>query len=123
MCKIFSNTTKQAHQNADRVSGCCSGEEMVFLGESDRQIDSIDYVPACELGFMKKSYIPVRNFLRMCKIFLAGVRFFVNTTKQTDQKAGHVSGCRSVEERMFLANPNHQMGSTGGVLACQLDFA
>ena len=89
---------------------------MVFLGNANRQINSIDYVLACELGFMKKSYIPVRNFLRMCKIFLAGVRFFVNTTKQPDQKAGQVSGCRSVEEKMFLANPNRQMGSTGGVL-------
>ena len=96
---------------------------MIFLGNTNRQIDSIDYVLACELGFMKKSYIPVRNFLRMCKIFLAGVRFFVNTTKQTDKKGGQVSGCRSVEEKMFLANPNRQMGSTGGVPACHLVFA
>ena len=111
MCKNFSKTTKQAHQNTDRVSECCSGEEMIFLGNANRQIDSIDYVLACELGFMKKSYIPVRNFLRMCKIFLAGVRFFVNTTKHADQKAGQVSGCHCVEENIFLANLNRQIDS------------
>ena len=111
MCKKFSNTTKQAHQNADRVSGCCSGEEMIFLGNANRQIDSIDYELACELDFMKKSYIPVRNFLRMCKILLAGVRFFVNTTKQAYQKAGRVSGCHCVEENIFLANLNRQIDS------------
>ena len=95
---------------------------MVFLANANRQIDSIDYVLACELGFMKKSYIPVRNFLRMCKIFPAGVRFFVNTTKQTHQKADQISGCCSNEEKMFLANPNRQMGITDCVLVCQLDF-
>ena len=76
MCKIFSNTTKQAHQNADRVSGCCSGEEMIFLANVNRQIDSIDYVLACELGFMKKSYIPVRNFLRIVRNFLHSCKIF-----------------------------------------------
>ena len=94
----------------------------MFLANANRQIDSIDYGLACELGFRKKSYIPVRNFLRMCKIFLAGVRFFVNTTTQTHQKADQVSGCCSDEENVFLASADCQMGSTDCVLACQLDF-
>ena len=94
----------------------------MFLANANRQIDSIDYGLACELGFRKKSYIPVRNFLRMCKIFLAGVRFFVSTTKQTHQKDDQVSGCRSDEEMRFLSNTNRQIDSIDAVQVCELNF-
>ena len=57
--------SKPAHQNTDQVSGCCSEEEIIFLSNTNRQIDRGDSVLVYQLDFPKNSYIRVRNFLQI----------------------------------------------------------
>ena len=84
------NTTKQVEQKTVNVWEYCSGEEIMFVANSNHQTDATDCVLVCQLDFRKnlsssrKIFHGCKKNLSLWKIF---ERFFAKPSWWTNTKS------------------------------------